>query len=538
MLLTNEPRNSDHEGEGIPRSPRLEKRRTFRIPAPGVHVSDRRSQPVVAAAATGLAIWLAVGCGPEPSGPLRPEAGATTGSLVATIVTAGADLDPTGYLLSVDSGTAQPVSVNGSFIVPTLAVGSHSVLLGGNAANCAIAGANPRPVSIQAGDTARVGFSVTCVANAATLVVKVSTTGTDVDADGYSVRVDTGVGRPVTINGAVTISGLYAGNYFVSLDGVAANCTAVPKSPAAVTVYSGVTTELSFGVTCVRTSGTSGEIAFTSDRDGTEGIYVMPADGSNPIRLSSDLTDDREPAWSPDGNKIAFTSRRDGNDEIYVMNADGSNPMRLTNSGSFKEDPAWSPDGTRIAFESNQSGQVQIYVMDADGSNLSRLTDSGYNEYPAWSPDGTRIAFASDRDGALEIYLMNADGSNQTRLTDGGGGYGDFLPAWSPDGTRIAFVSGRDPDFARGIYIMNADGSALVRFSSSSLDNTAMELNGPAWSPDGKQMAFVVVYGCPQFGCPPPLNYLALMNVDGTGDALIIAPTGDVGYRPAWGPAK
>src|SRR5437762_1089425 len=95
--------------------------------------------------------------------------------------------------------------------------------------------------------------------------------------------------------------------------------------------------------------------------------------------------------------KIAFTSDRDGNDEIYVMNADGTGVTRLTNdNGSFDRQPAWSPACDRIAFTKDPGGNVEIYVMNADGTGATRLTNSvGYDEEPAWSPDGTRIAFAS-----------------------------------------------------------------------------------------------------------------------------------------------
>ncbi len=88
------------------------------------------------------------------------------------------------------------------------------------------------------------------------------------------------------------------------------------------------------------------------------------------------------PNWSPDGTEIAFTSNRDGNDEIYVMNADGSNQTRLTYNDAYDGMPAWSPDGTRIAFESRRdSNGSAIYVMNADGSNQTQLT-----KRPWWSP--------------------------------------------------------------------------------------------------------------------------------------------------------
>ena len=85
--------------------------------------------------------------------------------------------------------------------------------------------------------------------------------------------------------------------------------------------------------------------------------------------------------------RIAFFSDRDGNDEIYVMDADGSNQTRLTNNPAWDCDPAWSPDGSRIAFTSDRDGNYQVYVMNADGSGQANSTDNaGGDGWPAWSP--------------------------------------------------------------------------------------------------------------------------------------------------------
>ena len=95
--------------------------------------------------------------------------------------------------------------------------------------------------------------------------------------------------------------------------------------------------------------------------------------------------------------KIAFRSNRDGNNEIYVMNADGSGQTRLTRD-AFAEDPTWSPDGTRIAFRSARDGNSEIYVMSANGSGQTNLTQNAASDRDAawWgaAPDTTAPTLA------------------------------------------------------------------------------------------------------------------------------------------------
>jgi TolB protein len=215
------------------------------------------------------------------------------------------------------------------------------------------------------------------------------------------------------------------------------------------------------------------------------------------VRLTNSLGFDGDPAWSPDGERIAFSSLRDGNSEIYVMNADGTNPVRLTKDEAHDWGATWSPDGTQIAFVSERDGDAEIYAMNADGTNQINLTnfafkiDENYTDRasnerdPAWSPDGQYIAFTSDRDSFVddqgietlntEIYVMDANGANQTRLTRHIAW--DESPAWSPDGEHIVFITSID---AAGweVYRMKADGANLTNLTINPADDIA-----PAWSP-------------------------------------------------------
>ena len=188
------------------------------------------------------------------------------------------------------------------------------------------------------------------------------------------------------------------------------------------------------------------KIAFVSERgDNNDAIYVMNADGSNPIRLTQNYDDVEYLVYSPDGSRIAFVSERGNNDAIYVMNADGSNPIRLTQNYDDVEYLAYSPDGSRIAFVSERGNNDAIYVMNADGSNPIRLTQNyGDVEYLAYSPDGSQIAFVSERGDNDVIYVMNADGSNPIRLTQN---YDDIeYLAWSSDGSEVVIFLDYDDD--------------------------------------------------------------------------------------------
>ena len=258
----------------------------------------------------------------------------------------------------------------------------------------------------------------------------------------------------------------------------------------------------------------TGDLAFSSVRDGNSDIYIVNGDGTDLRRVTSASTRELEPCWSPDASRIAYQSRRpswgiftsqlDGTDEQQVSTSlswspnwspdgewiaysTGSAICRTSPTGEASElltqggncgRPDWSPDGRAIVFHSTRSGNNEIHILWLEDGTIERITEHPARDFQAnWSPDGERIAFASDRDGDLEIYTIRVDGTDLVQLTDNE--VDDMLPAWSPDGRWIAFVSSRDGN--REIYIVQPDGACPIRLT----DNPGDDMY-PAWRPDAE----------------------------------------------------
>ncbi len=130
------------------------------------------------------------------------------------------------------------------------------------------------------------------------------------------------------------------------------------------------------------------KIAFTGDlfepRTSSD-IYTITLLGQVVARLTTE--GGSNPAWSADGTRIAFVSYRSGATDVFVMNADGSNQVSITTGTDIApSDPRWSPDGTRIVFFAHDGNDYEIWMMDNDGGNLVQITDNGFDDRdPDWS---------------------------------------------------------------------------------------------------------------------------------------------------------
>ena len=466
-----------------------------------------------------LICLLALSCGSDPVSP-------PTGSLEVRVSLSGADL-PELYTVVV-SGRSRPNNpVTTAATVPGLPAGEHSVRLD-IPVNCQVAGGNPRNATIVGGQTTVVSFTGTCARTTRSLTLITSTTGSDVDPNGYVVDIQsTTIGNTLyerrvqlATTGQTTISNVPSSAVRVTLIGLALNCNLAGVNPRILEHGSTEPSVLSYQVSCVPATA---ELAYvvelgSPDQSHTD-IRIVTINGVQ-RPLTSDQFADSDPAWAPDGERLAFSTNRDGNREIYVIDADGSNAVRLTNHLNEDFGPSWSPDGQRIAFVSNRSGNDDIFVMNADGTGVVRLTtDDARDLHPAWSPDGRTIAFTRDRE-VPEIYTMEASGAAQTRLTRELGRH----PAWSPDGARLAFGS----PYCRGYGC-----PAIITLKEGTAPATLLSLHTadrPAWSPDGRRIA-VDRYFCDFYGYECTQDDVFIMTVDGTDQVRLVT-----GHSAVWRP--
>lgn len=232
-----------------------------------------------------------------------------------------------------------------------------------------------------------------------------------------------------------------------------------------------------------------GSIVYTLRTHGQSDLYALVVGEGEPIRLTDNPTDDRDPAWAPDGLHLAFASHRDGNWELYVLNTGTGAITRLTDDPDFQGAPSWSPDGQWIVYESYKDENLDIYILKVDGTEGPyRLTyDPAPDIEPVWSPGGRHIAYSSWRDGNQEIYSLSLDDPNEesatnlTRTPD----LHENHPAWSPDSQNLAY-SAYDP--ATGFEVVH-----VRPFHDPGIESTLVgQGSQPTWAPNGGSVVFTV----------------------------------------------
>ena len=300
-------------------------------------------------------------------------------------------------------------------------------------------------------------------------------------------------------------------------------------------------------------------IAYTVSRTSLENersytrIYMVSADGGDPIPLTAGKKSAGSPAWSPDGRYFTFTASRDeGETQVWAIDRRGGEAFPLTSVEQGISGYLWSPDGARLLltirdaeeeegvekpnapqdpwvvdrlqFKRDGAGYLtgnrmtHLYVYELETETLRQLTTGRWNEsLGVWSPDGERIAFVSNRteepDGNAnsDIWIVPSDLDEPTespqRLTTNEGS--DGSPAWSPDGRQIAYSTGIRPDliwYATTHLAVVSPNGGEPRLLTTELDRN---VRGPRFSEDGEWIWF----GLEDSG----ENHLARIRTDGSG---------------------
>jgi dipeptidyl aminopeptidase/acylaminoacyl peptidase len=213
-------------------------------------------------------------------------------------------------------------------------------------------------------------------------------------------------------------------------------------------------------------------------------IWVTPTDGSAPPRRFTSGFRDHWPRFSRDGRLLAFlrAADDDAKPQLQVMPTDGGEPHQLSEHPLGVEAISWSPDSTRIAYVARVPEPGRYGTQDGVPSSREpprRITTLKFRL--------DNIGFTLDRRPQVFVVDALAEQAEPVQLTHGDFDHGD--PAWSPDGRQVAFVSARHPDRDHDelsdVFVAPAEGGDAVQVT-----RTTLPVGRPAFSPDGRTIWF------------------------------------------------
>jgi Tol biopolymer transport system component len=317
-------------------------------------------------------------------------------------------------------------------------------------------------------------------------------------------------------------------------------------------------------------------------------IWVAPARGGPPVRITDDASLNVSPAWLPDGSGLLFVSDRNGNRDLYrvrldpsghptatdqlttglgaqtiTLSADGrrlaysvfhysgnvwaadargdravsvSEARPLTSGAQIIEGLAISPDGAWLAYDTDLNGNQDIYKLPLAGGETVQLSSDPRNDFVSdWSANGRELAFYSFRRGTRRVQVMPADGGGSAEVAEMPSN--QRSPDWSPDGRMLTFSGGEPGEQQIYVAVRGADSAwASPRRITSRPGGAA---GSPRWSPDGRAIAFKDAEGIwlisPDGGEPKPLVRYSTPD-EPKAEVLQWSPDGKTLYYKAFDP--
>jgi acylaminoacyl-peptidase len=264
-------------------------------------------------------------------------------------------------------------------------------------------------------------------------------------------------------------------------------------------------------------------------------LWIINVDGTDHRPLSSGSRSDVSPRWSPDGTRLAYLSDADGKQQIYVRWMDSGQTARITNLEQAPEALAWSPDGKMLSFSALVLGK---------GPHLADLPTPPAGAKWADPPAAyDRLVYRFNgagylKPGYMQIFVVSADGGAPRQVTNGnfpngGNEFGPTRAAWSPDGKFLIVSVNRHPEsdheyFDTEVYEFGVADGAL-----RALTNRKGPDNAPAVSPNGKWIAYT---GFDDRYQGHQTTKLYLMNRDGSGSRSITDKLDRDIQTPEWAP--
>ena len=243
----------------------------------------------------------------------------------------------------------------------------------------------------------------------------------------------------------------------------------------------------------------------------------------------------------PGLKQILFMGTRGGNADLYIVSSQTDRARKVVSNPGHDCGPAAVEDPVgEVVFSSmrtqpgiDPSGHFQLYKLDVRTKKLRQLTNTPgqHSMGPTWSPDGKRIAFSSTRNGSVgtpnwpiadgTIWMMDADGSRVRQVTSVDDAHTHSFPAWSPDGKWIAFMSTSRVDPTRpSVFVVRPDGTDMHIVQYDALY--------PSWSPDSRSIAF----SSGRAGLPNEQD-LYVVRADGS-DVQRLTKLAGAEYMPSW----
>ena len=310
--------------------------------------------------------------------------------------------------------------------------------------------------------------------------VTISTSGSDPDADGYTLQLDSGTGRNVGADATLTLDGVSAGSHTLALGAVAGNCAVADANPRTVMVSAGSTSTVAFDIICTAlpTTGALSVTTTTTGQNPDPDGYSLSLDGGagQPLAVNGTLT----VADLPVGARTVALG------DVAANCSAGTNPRSVTVTAGGTAQLTFQVTCTGPANPVIASGNL---VLDADGSHSTAVAPSALMN-PTWSPLGDgqnaspyRIAYDAGESAPIStiaVTLLSGvpiGGIPQTLVADG------HLPAWSPKGDEIAYVKGSNE-----IWTVRADGSGAHQVAVA---DTTATFTRVTWRSDGLTLAWI-----------------------------------------------